>query len=139
MYGRLLDYKKQHGFTCVPQPYKADPQLSLWVSNQRTNYNTNSSNLTAERKHQLNSIDFAWDPFEAQWMEMNGQIVAYKEKYGSTYVPIKYKANLRLGQWVSNQRRRKSKLTADRRNRLNSIDFTWDQFDAQWMEMYEAR
>jgi len=121
IYERLVAYKKKYKSTCVPNLYKADQQLGKWVSTQRLRYNK----LTIERKHQLNSIDFVWDPLDTLWTEMYGEIVAYKEEYGSTCVPIKYKANPRLGQWVSNQRTRKSKLTADRINRLHRIGFVW--------------
>merc|ERR1712028_334889 len=60
LYERLVAYKEQYGSTCVPQPYKADPQLGVWVKTQRANYNKNSSYLTAAKKQQLSSIGFVW-------------------------------------------------------------------------------
>ena len=53
---------------------------------------------------------------------------------GSTRVPLKYKADLRLGKWVAMQRAqyklreagRGSKLTKERIDLLNRINFEWD-------------
>ena len=62
MYERLVAYKNQYKSTCVPRSYKADPQLAIWVLNQRGAYNhTHRLLLTTDRIEQLNSIDFIWD------------------------------------------------------------------------------
>merc|ERR1719491_737276 len=36
LYQRLLTYKQRNGTTRVPYKYKIDPQLGVWVRNQRT-------------------------------------------------------------------------------------------------------
>ena len=60
-YERIVAYKTQYNSTFVSKSYKADPQLRAWANDQRRNYNTNSSQLTADRIEQLNSIGFSWN------------------------------------------------------------------------------
>ena len=54
MYKRLEKYKQEYNSTCVPQKYKADPQLGLWVSYQRQQCKKK------ELVDLLNRIGFAW-------------------------------------------------------------------------------
>ena len=135
-YDRLLAYKNQYNSTCIPRSYKADPQLATWVKTQRVNRNK----LTAERKHQLNSIDFCWDPLDAQWTEKYDRLVKYKQQNETTCVPQLYPVDPQLGQWVSQQRKcyrtKNPRLTVDRISQLDSIGFVWNGHDAQWTEKY---
>ena len=129
MYERLVAYKEQYGSTCVPARYEIDRQLGDWVKNQRKLNNTNQPSLTAERKHQLNSIDFVWDPLDAKWTEMYERLVAYKDQYGSTCVPKSYRADRKLATWVHTQRKsyntNSAHLTAAKKRQLSSIGFVW--------------
>ena len=62
MYVRLLQYKSKYQSTCVPQSYKAERKLALWVRTQRSNYRTKiHASLTTLRIKQLNSIGFVWN------------------------------------------------------------------------------
>ena len=147
MYERLVAYKDQYGSTCVPNRYEIDSQLGMWVSHQRRLYNTNE--LPEERINQLNSIDFVWNARDARWMEMYARLVAYKEKHNSTCVPrsstnvpVRYKQNPQLGEWVSTQRLvfKKNTLSTQRVQLLDSIGF-FNPLEAsgkekKWMEMY---
>jgi len=138
MYEQLVAYKNQYKSTCVPRSYEADPQLAKWVNRQRTNYNTNMPRLTTERKRRLNSIGFVWDLLDACWTEMYERLVAYKNQYKSTRVPISYEADPQLARWVSTQRTnynrfrsrlttdRAKKLYLDRAKKLDSIGFIWN-------------
>ena len=60
MYDRLVKYEKQNKTTCVPKLYIVDVPLGNWVQQQRSNYHTNKSRLTADRMSRLNSIGFVW-------------------------------------------------------------------------------
>jgi hypothetical protein len=132
MYQKLVAYKKKHKSTNVPRTYAADPQLGRWVIRQRTNYNNNK--LTAERINRLDFINFVWNPLEVEWTRMYQKLVAYKKKHKSTNVPVRYIPDPKLATWVSNQRTyyNNNKLSAERINRLDSINFVWDQ----WMETF---
>ena len=133
MFQRLTSYKKQHNSTSVPQQYAADIELGRWVDTQR------SLNMVMSeyRMGLLNSIGFVWNPFDNKWDKMFNRLVTYKKKHhGSTIVSKRYGADTQLAIWVSRQRWNyrctRDKLSADRIERLESIDFVWDQ----WMAMY---
>ena len=67
------------------------------------------------------------------WDDHYELLLAYKEATGNARVPIKYKADLRLGKWVQSQRQqykllqdgKKSKMTADRVQKLDEAGFEW--------------
>ena len=124
MYQRLVSYKKQHKSTSVPPGYKEDPQLRCWVINQRTAY-TNKL-LSQERTNYLESIAFVSKLRDLiPWIEMFKRLVAHKQRFQSTRVPINYTEDPRLRYWVNYQRfmYNKSKLSEKRVELLNSIDF----------------
>ena len=47
-----------------------------------------------------------------------------------------YKEDPSLGQWVTTQRIKRTKLDSVRRDRLESIGFVWDAQDQQWENMF---
>jgi len=54
MYHSLLSYKKKHGTICIPEIFKADPQLGQWVYTQRRQCKDK------DRIDLLNDIGFVW-------------------------------------------------------------------------------
>ena len=140
MFDRLVEYKKEYKTTCVPSIFPKDKQLGVWVHNQRSFYNTNKSQLTADRIAELDSIGFVWNPLDANWTEMYDRLVDYNKEKKSTCVPLVYPADPQLGRWVSTQRTNyKTKnpaLTIDRISKLNSIGFVWNPKNAQWTDKY---
>jgi Helicase associated domain len=73
---------------------------------------------------------------EARWENMYDRLVAYKEKHGHCLVPNRYKDDVKLGSWVSTQRRQRKALRAGRFDarasrieRLDAIGFAWISSD----------
>jgi hypothetical protein len=126
MYQKLVTYKKEYNSTRVPAKYKEDPKLGNWVVVNQRKHN-NHTTLSVERINRLESIGFFWNPLDAQWMEMDQKLVAYKKQHRSTYVPQYYMKDPQLGKWVYLQRYiyRENNLTEKRMERLNSVDFAW--------------
>jgi hypothetical protein len=66
MFKRLLVYKEKHGHCLVPNRYKDDKKLGLWVSMQRRQYKAYSSDqfdataLSLDRIQRLEHIGFVW-------------------------------------------------------------------------------
>jgi Helicase associated domain len=120
-YNRLVQYKKEHGDTNVPQRYNKDPELGHWVHTQRFSYKNNM----LHRSELLNRIDFVWDPLEASWMEKYNRLVEYKTIHGDANVPQRYKKDPELGSWVYTQKLtyKNNKLLKNRINLLNKITF----------------
>jgi hypothetical protein len=52
----------------------------------------------------LNDVGFVWDLINNKWAVMYQRLLMYKKKHGTTRVPKKYKADPKLGSWVSTQR-----------------------------------
>ncbi|OEU08635.1 hypothetical protein FRACYDRAFT_161115, partial [Fragilariopsis cylindrus CCMP1102] len=136
MLQKLNSYTKKHKSILVPTKYAADLKLGNWVGLQRAYYRNKT--LSIDRINRLESIGFAWDPLDAQWMGLYQKLVAYKKEYRSTKVPVRYTEDPQLAQWTYLQRMfyKKNKLTDKRTELLNSIGFVWDPHDKQWMEMY---
>jgi len=122
MFEKLVDYHKKHGDCLVPTRWPDDPQLGMWVNNQRRRRQA----LSAERRQKLDSIGFVWSMYQKEsWDVMFDRLVEYKAKNGDCRVPQYYKENPKLGRWVDNQRFRKEHLSEERKLRLESIGFVW--------------
>ncbi|KAL9178296.1 hypothetical protein ACHAXT_001724 [Thalassiosira profunda] len=87
---------------------------------------------------QLSELGFRFDvlPFyenNRSWEDHYDVLVEFRKATGSARVPLKYKADLRLGKWVQNQRQqwkllqegKKSKLTPERVAKLEEAGFEW--------------
>ena len=69
--------------------------------------------MPVEQINFLESVGFVWDVNDAAWMEKIERLVASKENHDHVHVPYKYEADRELGQWVSDQRRRKGEMPSD--------------------------
>jgi len=131
-FSMLSSYRSEHGDCRVPQLYRPNPQLAIWVSVQRNNYSKGI--LSANRITRLEAIDFEWDPLSSDWERNFSMLASYKAEHGDCLVPYKYELNPQLGIWVRGQRNNYSKgiLSTDRIARLNAIGFVWDALAAWW-------
>lgn len=138
LYARLIEYKEKNGHCLVPNRYKEDKQLGLWVSTQRRNYRVKNPTLTSARIARLEEIGFAWHGLykhpQASWSQRYGELCDFKEVHGHCLVPLNYPANRSLSDWVSSQRheyqnyktKAATKLTSERIHLLNEKGFVWD-------------
>ena len=76
---------------------------------------------------------------EAKWSGYFQELLDYLEEHGNTLVPAVHEENPSLGIWVSNQRTfyKDNKLSPERIEKLNEIEFVWDAQKAQWLEYFE--
>jgi len=122
---QLLEYKAQHGHTCVPLRYPKNPKLGWWVQSQRARHAKKL--LKVDRFLKLDSLGFVWSFFKKVLWEPTFQLLLeYKAQNGNTHVPRSYK-NPELAFWVSRQRQlyAKNNLPKYRILRLESIGFLW--------------
>ena len=142
LFGLLESYVKEHSDTMVPIRYITSDgfKLGSWASRQRRNKVDNS--LSQDRIDRLEALSgWTWDPFTNQWENSFEQLKCFTREYGNADVSIKYIAanGFKLGTWVSNQRKTKSKkaLSQDRIDRLEALSgWTWDPFTNQWEESF---
>ena len=122
-FAALLKFRNIEGHCRVAQNFESDGlRLGTWVSNQR-NFKTRLSPYQIER---LNSIGFSWDPLSERWDAAFDALVEFNKREGHCLVTKSFEANgLKLGAWVSHQRKNKKVLTPDQISRLNSLGFIW--------------
>lgn len=164
-YAELLQWRSEHGDTCVP---KAEGALGRWVARQRELRRTgstfpkllqiflrfpgtlaidtnpyhfvrilpSSAELDSTREQTLNSISFVWNTVTAMWEERFRRLCEWKAGHGHCAVPI---AQGELGTWVSKQRqlRKRGKLSKEKIDALNSLDFTWSTAEADWEDKFK--
>jgi hypothetical protein len=79
------------------------------------------------------------DRIGSSWDERFGLLVRFKSREGHCNVPHNLvEAGDKLGHWVLHQRQIRTKLSAERRQRLNSIGFILDVLDGAWEEGFAA-
>jgi hypothetical protein len=97
--------------------------------------------MTAARAAKLEALGFAWElsargslSNDTKWEAQLARLAAYKAEHGDCSVPKRCAEDLRLGSWVSNQRKLKRKLdrgepsngmTAERAAKLEAFGFAW--------------
>ncbi len=106
-------------------PLRNEPNyefLNLWVTNQRQL--KKRGQLSDNRIKLLNDIKFQWSINDSRWDINFEKLKAYKKEFGHCNV-LESGNTEKLGAWVGIQRRRKSRLSIQRIEKLNSIGFSW--------------
>ena len=119
----LKNFHKREGHCCVPRSYSdGGVNLGKWISIQRLN----KERLNKDQIMRLNSLGFSWDPLGEQWEQAYAALKKFQKREGHCRVQAQHKENgINLGNWVNNIRHNKSRQSADRLRRLNSLGFIW--------------
>lgn len=128
MFQQLVEYKREHGDTNVPQRSGKYAKLAHWVRNQRAAKRYKYP-IMAKRAKRLDELGFEWWLVEPNpWEKMFEKLVEYKKVHGNCDVPQHYQKDKRLGKWVNTQRTtfKRGKMLPDRREQLESIGFVWN-------------
>ena len=126
MYEALLAFKQQYGHTRVPYLAKSQNLLAIWVYRQKKN----RAQLTAQQMDLLQALDFDWHLPQRNvvpWPDMVNRLLAFKQEFGHTRVPVKWARDPKLGKWVSRMRLEHQKLPAERRAVLDAMGFDWSR------------
>ena len=141
MFGQLMVYNDEHKHCNVPRGYKDNPQLAIWVYNQRQAYkNQGTCKFTEERIKLLNGIGFEWECRKVVgWNERFEQLVQFKEEHEHCNVHRKHP---QLGIWVMKQRQAKkkkgsNKISEEQIKLLNGIEFSWNPEEDRWNKRFE--
>ncbi len=125
---QLVEFKKQHGHTNVPQGKAAYTKLSTWVRNQRT-AKLNNRPIMADREKRLEELGFSWRLIEPNiWDQMFDRLSEFRRVHGHCNVPQKGGEDKKLGRWVNVQRlfHMRGKLQPERQKRLEAVGFVWN-------------
>jgi len=150
-YELLQKYKKDKGNCRVPKSYAVDGvALGNWICSQRHEYwklqDGKPSAMTLERINKLEALGFDWSPSQRQWNLWYELLQKYKKDKGNYRVPRRYAVDgVALGKWVTLQRTeywlfqkgKHSRMTEERINKLDAIDFDWSPGESKWNLRYE--
>src|SRR5215813_5393532 len=133
-FSALRAFKRQHGHCLVPRWHmQGKYKLGQWVAVQRYR----KAKLSSQREKRLDDIGFVWNWRDLLWEKHFAALRAFKDRYGHCVVPTKYVGNsdyklgvrgrrkYKLGLWVTTQRRKRRRMSKDRRQRLEAIGFVW--------------
>ena len=132
-YTELQSFKDAHGHCNVPGDWPENPQLGLWVSNQRQR----SHRLTTLQMRLLTRLGFDWNPAETIWKTHLRELREFKRRFGHHNVAPRWSENPALASWVADLRARGKKAVPARRRRdLDVLGFEWAPLRAQWWETH---
>ena len=119
----LQDFMRRENHCSVFRRHvEGDYKLGQWVAVQRYSRNR----IAPTRKARLDEIGFVWSPRELIWEEAFAALKRFKAREGHCRVNAKHiEGKLKLGYWVSTQRRRKNKINSERKHQLDEIGFVW--------------
>jgi hypothetical protein len=121
-YDELVAYRAEHGRT----PPCSMPGIGNWVAMQRKARAT----MAPERKARLEALGWwAWNPLDEAWTTRLDELVAFYEATGRL-PPVETPGG--LGTWVTTQRKVRATMSAERKQRLESLGWwVWGVRDAR--------
>ena len=133
-YFLLEQYKNEHGNCVVPRSFVYDDiKLGQWVSDQRYK----RGRLSQNRREMLDALGFSWDPKGDAWERNFALLEQFKNRRGHCNVPKPHKEDgIKLGIWLSNQRRRREKLEESLQRRLEQLGVSWDPQADEWEQKF---
>ena len=136
-YGLLQKFQKFNGHCRVALDYRLDGlKLGIWVNSQR---HQNREKLSQDQIRRLNSLKFSWDPIGEQWEQAFEALKEFHKLKGHCRaVAGVITKGIKLGPWISTQRKNKERLSDDQIRRLNSLGFNWDPHGRIWEESFAA-
>ncbi|MBF0110852.1 MAG: helicase associated domain-containing protein, partial [Magnetococcales bacterium] len=126
LFDRFLAFKRHHLHGNVPERLPEDPDLPLWVAEQRRDARRGA--MDADRHARLTMAGFIWDPETWYWERMF-ELFARHQRHHGDEDPAKVDAKLAtLGDWMTSQRRMKGsgRIDKERIQRLDALGFVWD-------------
>ena len=140
-YAYLKQFYKNNGHSMVTKNFKTVDgfKLGFWVRKQRAD--GRNGLLSADKMDKFNKLDFVWEPADESWENTYKLLKVFHDEKGHSNVPQDFKTDdgFKLGKWVGQQRtqRRREKLSLNRVEKLNKLDFVWNVMGNTWEIAYE--
>jgi superfamily II DNA or RNA helicase len=106
-------------------------RICAWLNSQRVQ--RRAGVLSPERKALLDKLNISWDPTSESWERNFATLRTIRAKQGHQRLSRNAKLG-RLSKWISQQRtdRERGKLSAERRAKLDGIQFAWSREEERW-------
>jgi superfamily II DNA or RNA helicase len=142
----VAEFRAKHGHCDIPVHYRENRRLGIFVNTTRSQRKRGL--LSAERIAKLDELGFMWsgakktrmvDGISEPWRTRFADLLRYKEVHGNCDVPMKWKEDKKLANWVSQQRQhyKRGSLHATRVKLLKEAGFSWDK-QQTWNGRYSA-
>jgi len=123
MYQELKKFYIKNGHCVVPVKNR---ELRGWIQNLKA---WNKS-LAPEQRKKLRAIEFSFDwnrndYIKLRWEKRYEELKNFKKKFGHCNVSKHTGDYTSLGIWIRDQRKRKTKLSPEKTEKLNRIGFPW--------------
>ena len=155
-FAQLLAFQRAYGHGRVPNVWRENLKLGMWVRMQRRAHREHS--LDPELQRRLDEVGFLWnargarchnpdyDGTEAdRWERRFQQLLHFRERFGHARVPARWTEDRRFAAWVCRQRhfKKTGRLTPERQARLDALGFAWSDprpaaaiHEARWVKMF---
>lgn len=133
---KVKEFFNKNGHCNIPRGYNDDKSLTFWIANQRTQHRLNL--LSPKRIQLLESVGFIWSAIDEAWMEKYEELKAFYKINNHTNVSKGKKGKSSLRNWIGYQRTlyRQNKLSVDKIELLNQINFVWEVKDTEWLKTF---
>ena len=137
-FAALEKFKEAHNHCNIPKEYPQNPALGTWVSKQRKLFN--QKKLSPERIERLEKVGMIWNPRLSRWDKNYNELALFKNQHGHFNILKIYPEKTNLDHWMKTQRTvyKKDKLSKERIQKLEAIDFMWDPTETEWEALYTA-
>ena len=146
MWHALAAFHAKEGHCHIPEDTGT---LARWVHDQRRAGAPRRAGraLKPQRRAQLDTLGFVWDPEEARWEALFVALQNFRTEHNHCIVPAKWPENTphsadgkSLSRWVTTLRKARAKgtLSDERVQRLTDLGFVWDAKAVFWEEMFVA-
>ena len=146
VYEMAEEYYMQYGNLLVPHFYVTEDgyPLGKWILVCRQRRGTNTKGikqpLTKEQIEKLDSIGMVWDARTETWLKMFAEAETFFRNNGHYHVPHDYLTadGKRLCAWIRSQRdlRKKGSLEPWKIQKLDKVEFVWDDAPAAFEEVF---
>ena len=132
----LRKFYAREGHCRVARKHKENGlKLGLWVGSQRVKKEA----LSPDQIQRLNELGFSWDPRADVWEEYFSALQRFHARESHCCVSGEHlEDDLKLGDWVSNQRQKRDKLSPGQVQRLDQLGFSWDPLSEAWATGFAA-
>ena len=132
----LAEFVLREGHARVPQKHRESGfPLGLWLAGVRQH----PERQTNGRRERLEALPgWSWDASSRAWERGIAALTVFAEREGHTDVPRHHvEADVKLGQWVRNQRAARDRLPRDKKLELERLpSWAWLAHQAAWEHGY---